>query len=95
MHVYRYEAQKTTYESHFSPLPHWFQGSNSGCQCSVSAAPAPERPHQAKQFHVRFIERGKGQGGNGKRRGVTERERERSSSYIYMDGNMVTGKLGR
>ena len=43
------------------------------------AAAAPERPHQAKQFHVRFIERGKG-------KVVVERGggRESRGAFLYI-----------
>ena len=47
------------------------------------AVAAPERPHQAKPFYVRFIE-GKGQGGGRKRRGGREREGGIPLMYIWM-----------
>jgi hypothetical protein len=52
---------------------------------------APERPHQAKQFHLRFI-KGEGHGGREKRRGGRE---FRGVFLLYMDGDVATGKGGR
>jgi hypothetical protein len=51
---------------------------------------APERLHQAKQFHVRFIER-EGQGG-GKKRSGEEREQDQRVFLLYdADNDIVTG----
>jgi hypothetical protein len=43
---------------------------------------AAERPHQAKQFHMRFIEREKRHSGCGKRSGG--RERTEGPSFVYV-----------
>jgi hypothetical protein len=62
-----------------------------------------EGPLQAKQFHLRFIEKERereGQGGSRKRRGKGERERESGGGgqgglSLYMDDVVITGKGGR
>jgi hypothetical protein len=50
---------------------------------------APEKPHQAKQFHVRFIGREKG------KVVVKKKGEERVRSEGYMDSDVTTGKGGR
>ena len=66
-----------------------------GVLCDFPAA--SERPHQVKQFHMRFIEREKGKVASEREWGKRERERERYGRglFLYMDGDMVTGKDGR
>jgi hypothetical protein len=57
---------------------------------------APERPHQDKLFHVRFIERRKGKVAVEREEGEErERERGRGTPLIYLDGDVVIGKGGR
>ena len=53
---------------------------------------ASEGPHQAKQFHVKFIERKRGK--VVEREGEGEKERSRGF-YLYMDGDIVIAKGGR
>ena len=53
---------------------------------------APKRPHQAKEFHVRFLEKEKGKV---EREGREERERSEGPSFLLMEGDKATGKGGR
>jgi hypothetical protein len=52
-----------------------------GKYCDLQAI--PERLHQAKQFHVRFIEKDKGKVVTEREKVERERERSAGSSCIY------------
>ena len=60
----------------------------------VSLVVAPERPHQAKLFHVRFIKREKGKVVV-ERGGLGEKSEKSEGPPLYMDRDIATGKGGR
>ena len=70
-----------------------FQGQGlSVCGICCDHCVAPERPHQAKQFHVRFIEREEGKVAAEREGGKREKQRDQRGRSLYMDGDIVTGK---